>query len=45
MGISFLESLWAFFKMPFVWIGFGSMFLLWAVPKLYILCQRAFKEG
>ena len=44
-NVSLLESVWAFLKMPFIWIGFGSMFFLWLVPKLYILCERAFKKG
>lgn len=45
MDISLLDGLWAFLKMPFIWIGFGSMFLLWAVPKVYIILQDAFKKG
>lgn len=45
MEISLLDSFCSFLKMPFLWVGFGSAFLLWLVPKVYVLCQNAFKKG
>ena len=45
MSFSLLDSVLAFLKMPFLWIGFGSVFLLWAVPKIWMICQDAFKKG
>ena len=43
--ISLLDSFLALLKMPWVYFGFGSMFLLWLVPKVWGLCQQAFKKG